>query len=159
MYKFYKINWLFLFLTGCAIFNLSNDNDYIALSNYAGEFINGTYKSDDESYLKIHFESGGLVMQQAENDYAPDCSLVKPLYFNQIAPNIYLWSKDKCQMTITTLTQSDKIVLTVNKLERCFDQYDIDQPFSCFGRPMMEQQGLYIVGKMYKFDTNPDDQI
>lgn len=158
MAKFLRLIIVLLPVFACSVFNSSANTNNTQSNITKNEFLSGTYKSDDQSYLKIYFESSSLILAQAINDYAPDCSLVVPLNFNMVAPNIYLWSKDSCQMTITTLTKSDKLVLTVNKLDKCFDQYDIDQPFSCFGRPMMENQGVYIIGKMYKRD-NLNDQI
>ena len=85
--------------------------------------------------------------------------MVKALPFKKVAPNVFIWSKDKCQMVVTKFTDSNSMVLTVNKLDKCFAQYDQDQPFTCFGNPMTETQGNYIAGRVYTLDTNPSDSI
>lgn len=121
---------------------------------------NGLYKTKDESMLKIgNVNKNGFVLFQAFNQNVPECSLVKGLKFKLVSPNLYVWSKDKCQMIITKLIDSNSIVLTVNKMNSCFQQYDNDQPFTCFGDPMTIDQGLFITGRTYNLDTNPNDNI
>lgn len=120
----------------------------------------GLYKSSDESLLEIgSVSNSGFVLVQAENEYAPECSLVKTLPFKMVAPNIYTWTKDGCQMIFTRINNGNALVLTVNQLDECFAQYDNDQPFTCFGNPMTERQGNYIAGRVYTLDTNPNDNI
>lgn len=120
----------------------------------------GLYKSSDESLLEIGAVSNNsFVLVQAENEYAPECSLVKALPFKMVAPNIYTWTKDGCQMIFTRINNGNALVLTVNQLDKCFAQYDNDQPFTCFGNPMTERQGNYIAGRVYTLDTNPNDNI
>lgn len=151
-----------LTLVSCAELNALQTPPPLDVHNPVGvkdevPLTNGIYQTPDNSLIEItDVTANGFTMNRAFTQYFPACELPAPLHFTRISPTLYSWDVDGCEISIIKLIDKDAFGFNVNRLNACFTQFDYQQPFRCFGQPMSEQAGEFIIGRIYYSAPNHD---